>query len=77
MRIGGNPGPSRGYIVVGRAKVALPKLPGIKESQRVGLVRLIDGQTVGEGHIIISLTLIQVKKGLRKTTYLDVAMIHL
>ncbi|TYH07709.1 hypothetical protein ES288_A08G255400v1 [Gossypium darwinii] len=60
MRIGGNPGPSRGYIVVGRAKVALPKVPGIKECQRVGLVRFVDGQTVGEGHIIISLTLIQV-----------------
>ncbi|MBA0852925.1 hypothetical protein Goshw_011433 [Gossypium schwendimanii] len=59
MRLGGNPGPSRGYIVVGRAKVALPKVLGIKECQRVGLVRFVDGQTVGEGHIIISLTLIQ------------------
>ncbi|MBA0764199.1 hypothetical protein Gotri_013563 [Gossypium trilobum] len=46
MRTGGNPGPSRGYIVVGRAKVALPKVLGIKECQRVGLVRFVDGQTV-------------------------------
>lgn len=60
MRIGANPGPSRGYIVVGRAKAALPTVPGIKVCQRVGLVRFVDGQTVGEGRIIISMTLLQV-----------------
>ncbi|OMO88206.1 hypothetical protein CCACVL1_08527 [Corchorus capsularis] len=53
-----DPGPSRGSVVVGRLRVPLPKVPLVKISRRFGLVRLVNGEIVGEGHIGISMKVI-------------------
>ncbi|XWS56682.1 hypothetical protein CRYUN_Cryun09bG0106600 [Craigia yunnanensis] len=57
-----DPGPSKGVVVVGRVKVPLPKALGIKHCRRVGLVRFVEGATMGEGHITITMKLLQVNE---------------
>ncbi|KAK8651393.1 hypothetical protein V6N13_140995 [Hibiscus sabdariffa] len=61
-----DPGPSSGVVVVGRARVALPDAPRIKQSQRVGLTRLVGGTSVGQGHIMIAMKLIVVNEQWRE-----------
>ncbi|KAK8546129.1 hypothetical protein V6N13_067362 [Hibiscus sabdariffa] len=61
-----DPGPSSGVVVVGRARVPLPDALRIKQSQRVGLTRLVGGRSVGQGHIMIAMKLIVVNEQWRE-----------
>ncbi|KAE8684924.1 hypothetical protein F3Y22_tig00111105pilonHSYRG00740 [Hibiscus syriacus] len=57
-----DPGPSSGVVVVGRARVPLPEVPRIKQVERVGLVRFVEGKIVSEGHIVIAMKLVEVNE---------------
>ncbi|XP_027368509.1 uncharacterized protein LOC113874487 [Abrus precatorius] len=52
-----DPGTSNGVVVVGRAKIPLPKNVNCKKSGRFGLVRVESGRCKAEGHIILSMEL--------------------
>ncbi|EOY17897.1 Uncharacterized protein TCM_042598 [Theobroma cacao] len=54
-----DPGPSRGVVVVGRAKVPFPKEIGKRQCNRLGLARFVEGAVLGEGHITVSMILVE------------------
>ncbi|KAK7320620.1 hypothetical protein VNO77_30260 [Canavalia gladiata] len=54
-----DPVTSNGIVVVGRARIPLPKKINSTKLGRFGLVRVVEGRCRGEGHIVLSMELNQ------------------